>query len=390
MALMAALDAVSIDGILPALDQIASDLGVVVSNRKQYVVTALFLGFSAGVLVYGFAADTLGRRRPVMAGFVIYILGTLVCLYATSFSGLLSGRVLQGFGAAGPYVLSVAIVRDLYRGRQMARALSLIMMVFIGVPMLAPFLGQGILLFTEWRGIFAFFLVFALVVMGWFWARQPETLKPEHKRPADFRAMRTDLVVVICHPQSIKYILALGAMTGAFIAYLSTAQQVFQDMYGLGLWFPAVFAALASLFGIASFLNSRWVESLGMARLIHYSLCVLVVASALFFVRFAFAESAPPFFAYVLYVCVVMPVFAFCFSNTTSLALEPHGARAGAASSIVNSISTFIAIALATAIGSLLQENVLPVVGGFGVLCLLAAVLNYPKYRLRETQHLQE
>ena len=151
MAAMAALDAFAVDGIMPALKLIGKELNAPTENHRQFVITAIFLGFAAGVLIYGFVSDIVGRRLPTVAGFILFILGSLVCIFAETFNLLLAGRVLQGFGAAGPYVLSVAIVRDLYQGREMARKLSLIMMVFIGVPMVAPFIGQGIicLLYTS-------------------------------------------------------------------------------------------------------------------------------------------------------------------------------------------------------------------------------------------------
>ena len=148
MALISALDAFSIDAMLPALSQIGSDLNVTVENRIQYVITALFLGFSAGVLFYGFVADSVGRRKPVIFGFIVYLAGTLLCINADTFTLMLAGRVLQGIGAAGPYVLAIAIIRDSYQGEAMAKILSLVMMVFIGVPMIAPFVGQVILLMS--------------------------------------------------------------------------------------------------------------------------------------------------------------------------------------------------------------------------------------------------
>ena len=155
MAFVSALDAFSIDAMLPALQAIATDLEVSNSNHRQFVITGFFLGFSVGVLIYGFVADRYGRRRPVMVGFSVYVIGSLICIAANSLEVLLLGRLLQGLGAAGPYVLSVAIVRDLYKGRDMAQILSLITMIFVGVPMIAPFVGQGVMLLAGWRSIFS-------------------------------------------------------------------------------------------------------------------------------------------------------------------------------------------------------------------------------------------
>jgi len=182
MAAMTALDAFSIDGMLPALENMATDLHLAVDNHRQYVVTAIFFGFSIGVLIYGFLSDQYGRRGPVVLGFGVFFLGSLLCIFANTFTMLLVGRVLQGLGAAGPYVLATAIVRDLYKGRDMAQIMSLISAVFIGVPLVAPFIGQGVMLLAGWRAFFIVLALYAVLVLMWFWVRQPETLLPQHRQ----------------------------------------------------------------------------------------------------------------------------------------------------------------------------------------------------------------
>ncbi len=375
MAAMSALDAFSIDAMLPALDQISSDLNVVVENRRQYVITSIFLGFSIGVLFYGFVADRFGRKKPVIAGFLIYCFGALTCVSADSFSTMLVGRVLQGIGAAGPYVLAIAIVRDTYKGEQMARMLSLIMMVFIGVPMIAPFVGQGLLLIAGWRSIFVVLTVYSFLVMIWFWARQPETLLPQKRQELSVVKIKKSVTEVVTHPVVFRYTLVIGLLSGAFIAYLSTAQQIFQEIYQLGVRFPVVFASLASVFGIASFINSRLVETLGAAKLVKASISIIIVASAVYLLAYNELDIAPPLAIHIAYVAVIMFCFAFLFGNTTSLAMEPMGHIAGAASSVFTSLSTLLAIIVATAIGSQIDSTGHPLVIGFAVACLLSLVL---------------
>jgi len=381
MAAMAALDAFSIDAMLPALEQIGSELGVSVANHRQYVITFLFLGFSIGVLVYGFVADRFGRRLPAMAGFCIYLGGSLLCITADSFNVLLFGRVLQGLGAAGPYVLSVAIVRDLYQGRDMAQILSLIMMVFIGIPMIAPMIGQGVLEIAGWRTIFTVMFLYGGATLTWFWLRQAETLDPANCQSLSAATILQSVKEVLTHRQSLTYLMALAAVFGSFIAYLSTAQQVFQGIYQLGRYFPVVFASLASMFGIASWFNARWVHDVGSRKLVHYALLSIVLASVIFCLLPTGPSTSPPLWSFVLYMMVIMAGFAFLFGNITSLALEPMGHIAGAASSLVNSLSTAAAIALATLIGSRMDGNIYPIVVGFGVLCLIAAALNYTQLK---------
>ncbi len=375
MAAMSALDAFSIDAMLPALDQISSDLNVVIENRRQYVITAIFLGFSIGVLFYGFVADRFGRKLPVIVGFLIYCVGALACVLAESFSMMLVGRVLQGVGAAGPYVLAIAIVRDTYKGEQMARLLSLIMMVFIGVPMVAPFVGQGLLLIAGWRSIFVVLTVYSLLVMIWFWVRQPETLLPQKQQELSIVKIKKSIHEVMTHPVVFRYTLVSGLLSGAFIAYLSTAQQIFQEIYQLGSRFPIVFASLASVFGVASFINSRWVERVGAAKLVKSSIIVIIVVSAAYLLTYHQLDLAPPLVVHIAYVAVIMFCFAFLFGNTTSLALEPMGHIAGAASSVFTSVSTLIAILVATVIGSQIDNTGHPLVIGFAVACLLSLVL---------------
>ena len=197
MAAMSALDAFSIDAMMPALAQIGDDLGIAAENDRQLVITALFLGFSIGVLFYGFLADHYGRRLPVIGGFLLFVAGSLACLTAETFGVMLAGRVLQGLGAAGPYVLSIAIVRDSFKGDEMARLLSLIMMVFIGVPMVAPFIGQGLLLLAGWRSIFAVLMLFALLTMCWFAIRQRESLSFENHRPLSLLKIKQSVLSLI-------------------------------------------------------------------------------------------------------------------------------------------------------------------------------------------------
>lgn len=377
MALISALDAFSIDAMLPALSMIGEDLGVAVENRIQYVVTALFLGFSAGVMFYGFVADSIGRRKPVIFGFIIYISGSLLCIFATTYPALLTGRVLQGIGAAGPYVLAIAIVRDSYKGEAMARILSLIMIVFIGVPMIAPFLGQGVLLVAEWRMIFVILALYALCMIGWFWYRQPETLRPEHKTKLSVALISDAVVQVLTHPVTFRYVVMIGLLAGAFIAYLSTAQQIFQGMYELGTRFPVVIAALASLLGIGAYINARLVERFGAVTMVRAGAAVVIVTSSIFLAIYPELTELTPLPAYIIYNGVIIFCFAFLFGNTTSIALEPMGAIAGAASSIVNSLSTLIAIAVAALIGSMLDQSVHPIVIGYLIAAVLALLLSF-------------
>ncbi len=383
MALMTALDAFSIDGMLPALAVMAVELDVRVDNHRQFIITSIFFGFALGVVIYGFLADSIGRRKPALAGFVIYAIGTMVCMFSDTFSWLIGGRVLQGLGSAGPYVLATTIIRDRFEGREMAQVISLIMMIFIGVPMIAPFVGQGLLLITGWRGIFTALLLFGVATMLWFWWRQPETLPVARRKRVSASVVLSSMRTVASDAPTRLYVLALGLVTGAFIAYLSTGQQVFQEIYGLGTRFPLAFASLASIFGLACYCNSRWVESLGMATLVRRALVAVVGVSAVAVLCFWVMSNHLPLWLWIAYMAAIKFCFGLLFGNLTTLALESMGHIAGSASSLINATSKILAIALASVIGAWLDMTVMPVVLGFGILAALALWVTHRAALLR-------
>ncbi|MDB4222577.1 multidrug effflux MFS transporter [Granulosicoccus sp.] len=375
MAAMSALDAFSIDAMMPALEQISTDLGILVENQRQYIITSLFFGFSIGVLAYGFISDSVGRRVPVLVGMVIYSIASLMCIYADTLNVLLTGRALQGVGAAGPYVIAIAIVRDRFEGRDMAEIMSLIMMVFIGIPMIAPYLGQSIMLFTGWRSIFIALAIYGLIVMLWFSLRQEETLPVEKRVNLTLASFWSQIKEILSEKQTVYYTVCMSVISGAFIAYLSTAQQVFQNIYLLGTDFPLVVALLASFYGIACFTNSRMVQILGMAKLISLAQIGIVASSAAYALIISLAQTLPPLWIHIAYTGFVIFCFGFLFENIITLALEPMSHIAGSATSVITAISTLIAIALSTFIGAFLVDSTMPLVLGFLFLCAIGWVV---------------
>ncbi len=216
-ALVISLVALSIDIMLPALQQIAGDLGAPRANDSQLILTALFAGLAAGQIFYGPLSDSIGRKPAIHAGLILFILGCLISILATSFTVMLVGRVLQGLGAAGPRSVIIALVRDQYEGRAMARIMSLVMAVFIMVPALAPGIGQIILMVAHWRAIFGFLLAVAAISLLWFAWRQPETLAPE--RRVGFSPSRIMLAVreTCGNRVAFGYTVASGLIFGAAI-----------------------------------------------------------------------------------------------------------------------------------------------------------------------------
>jgi len=370
MALLISLVALSIDAMLPALPEIGRDLGVERSNDNQLIISVLFLGLAAGQMIYGPLSDSTGRKPAIYLGLVLFIAGCLLSIFATSFSAMLAGRFLQGIGAGGPRIVIVALVRDCYEGRAMARIMSFVMAVFILVPALAPALGQAILLVAHWRAIFVSFLVLAVIAFAWFALRQPETLTPDRRKPFSPRRIGLAVVETCTNRIAFGYTIAAGLIFGAFIGYLASAQQIFQELYGLGRLFPVYFAVLALSIGSASYLNARLVMRFGMRFLSDRALLVLCGSSVASFVAAAALSGQPPLWALMTYLMIAFFCIGILFGNFNSLAMQSMGHIAGVAAAVVGSITTFISLALGTAIGQSYNATVLPLVGGFALLGL--------------------
>ncbi len=371
-ALIISLVALSIDVMLPALQQIGGELGAPRANDAQLVITALFVGLALGQVFFGPLSDSVGRKPAIYAGLLLFIIGCLMSILATDFTVMLAGRVLQGLGAAGPRSVTVALVRDQYEGRAMARVMSLVMAVFIMVPALAPGIGQIILAIAHWRAIFGFMLAVAVVSLVWFALRQPETLAPE--RRARFSPGRILLAVrETCTSRvAFGYTLASGLIFGAFVGYLNTAQQIFQIQYGLGALFPLYFGALALAIGGASLVNARLVLRHGMRRISAWALGLLTGLSLAFLVLAYAMAGAPPLWGLMAYMSATFFCIGMLFANFNALAMEPLGHIAGVGAAVIGSLTTLISLILGTAIGQAYDGTVLPLIAGFALLGLAA------------------
>ncbi len=375
VSMMMALTALSIDAMLPALSQIAADLQVQNANDRQLVISVIFLGLAAGQLFFGPLSDSIGRKPAIYGGFALYILGSLLAMTATAFPVLLAGRVLQGIGVSAPRAVTLALVRDQFSGRAMARVMSFVMTVFIFVPMLAPVMGQAVLLFTGWRAIFGVFILLTLILSVWLALRQPETLPVERRAPFSLRRITTAVLEIVRNRIALGYTVTAGLISGAFIGYLNSAQQIFQEQYALGELFPLIFAVIAFSLGLASFLNSRLVMRFGMRFLVRTALLVIVSAAvvALALVQLSGLQpSLPLFMAYLMlsFFCV-----GILFGNLNALAMEPLGHIAGIGAAVVGSLSTFLSAFLGALIGQNYNGTVLPLMLGLGILAGLSLVV---------------
>ncbi len=375
VALTTSLVAMSIDTMLPALGEIARDLAVSDPNDRQAVLTAFFFGLTFGQFACGPVSDAIGRKPTLYAGLGLFGAGAAACALAPSFSVLILARVVQGFGAAAPRIVAVATVRDLYSGRSMARVMSFVQSVFILVPALAPAFGQGVLLVGSWRALFWVLLSAGAVDAVWFGLRQPETLPPERRSPLSARTMLRGLVEVVKHRVSRNYTLAIGVTFGGFIAYLSTSQQIFQELYGAGELFPLLFGACALSIGGASLVNARLVMRHGMQRLIRMASRSEALLSLGFLIAALAWSGRPPLGVFTVGLMLSFFCKGLLFGNFNARAMEPMGHIAGAAAAVTGALGSLVALAIGTPLGWLYDGTVVPLLGGWVGLGLLALLL---------------
>ena len=368
MAMLTSLVALSIDAMLPALSDIGRDLGAQRQNDNQLIISALFLGFALGQLVYGPISDRIGRKPGIYAGLTFFILGCILSILAWSYPVMLLGRFLQGFGAAGPRIVTMALIRDRYEGRAMARIMSFVITVFVIVPTLAPALGQLVLTIANWRMIFGLLLVLSVIALAWFAVRQPESLPPELRAPLALGPLVAAAKEVCLNRTAVGYALAAGLVFGAFLGYLNSAQQIFQVQFGLGALFPVYFGVLSISFGAASYTNARLVMRYGMRALSRRSLQALCVLSAVFFSFSLSVQGQPPLWALMAWGATTFFCLGMVFGNFNAMAMEPFGHRAGLAAAFIGSFTTLISALLGGFIGQLYDGTVLPLIGGFAVL----------------------
>jgi len=375
ISLMTSLSALSIDAMLPALPQMASDLSVQNTNDRQIVISVFFLGLASGGWFFGPLSDSIGRKPAIYAGYALYIAGALLSVSAASFEVMLVGRLVQGIGQSSPRAITLALVRDRYEGRAMARVMSFVMTVFILVPMIAPALGQALLLFSGWRSIFVSFVLMALIAWIWFALRMPETLAPEDRAPFSLRRIAGATLQIVRNRTAIGYTVSAGLVSGAFLGYLNSSQQIFGEQYALGELFPLVYAVISLSVGLASLLNTRLVVRFGMRFLVWWSLILIVGLSILAFAVSLLAAGQPALWFLIAYIMSAFFCIGVLFGNQNSLAMEPLGHLAGIGATVVGSLSTFIAMPLGAIIGHNYNGTVLPLIAGIGILSGLSILV---------------
>ena len=374
MASLMSIVALSIDALLPALPDIGNALGVVNSNDNQMLITMIFLGLGFGQLIFGPLSDSFGRKPIVFIGFLIFVAATIVCVSSNSFEVMIAGRILQGIGLASPRTLSIAMIRDSYSGDFMAKILSIVVMVFILVPVIAPSLGQFLLHYYNWKSIFYVNLLFGVIIIVWFWKRQKETLEHANRIKFTPSLFLDGTKEFWKHKNAVAFTLISGFIMGSFMVYLSTAQQIFQVQYKLADKFPYIFASLAIAVGLATFLNSRYVIRFGMWR-IAYAGTIAFCFISLLYVALFWSRDNPSIEILITFFALQFFAIGFLFGNLRSLAMQPLGHIAGIGAAINGFISTVMAVPIANYIGSFVSNSVLPLFIGFSVFGILSLLI---------------
>ncbi|KQT86251.1 multidrug effflux MFS transporter [Aurantimonas sp. Leaf443] len=379
IACLMALNAAAIDVFIPSLQQMGAALGVEDENRRQFVITSYILGFGAAQILYGTLSDRFGRRPVLFFGLGVYILASVAAIFAPTFEALLALRAAQGIGAAATRVIAVSVVRDCFGGRRMASVMSLVMMVFMAIPVVAPNIGQAIMLFGTWREIFVVVAAFGAAVTIWVALRLPETLHPEDRRPLTAKRTIEAFRTVLTNRVAFAYTIATALIFGVLFGFINQAEQLYTGVYGLGPSFTLVFSATAIFMAASSFVNSRLVQRFGMRRLSHGALIGFIALAAIHLALALAYGGAAPIWLFVPLMTVNFCLFGFVGTNFNALAMDPLGHVAGTASSVLGFMQTFGGGLFGALIGYFYDGTVVPMLIGFlalstgATLCVLAA-----------------
>ncbi|TDE38349.1 Bcr/CflA family efflux MFS transporter [Antarcticimicrobium sediminis] len=376
IAMMFATIAFSMDSMLPALPEIGAQLSPDNINRAQMILTAFILGMGAGTFITGPLSDAFGRKPVILVGAIIYIAAAFVAWRSSSLEVVLAARVVQGLGAAGPRVVAMAVVRDLYSGREMAKMVSIAMMIFTIFPAIAPLMGAGIIALTGWRGIFLAFILFSLISTLWMGLRLPETLAPENRRAFRPHLLAAALREMARHPTVRLSIIVQTLCLASLFSMILSVQQIYDVIFGQAKNFPIYFGVVALVSGSASLLNAAIVMRIGMRRIVTWSLGAQICLSGLMLVTSEIGlPLAAYFWIFVVWQACVFFIMGMTMGNLNAIGMEPMGHIAGMAASIMGAISTVGAALLSAPVGLLFDGTILPLAAGIFLLSIIGFAL---------------
>lgn len=375
IALLMALNAAAIDVYIPALSDVGAALGVTDDNQRQWIISAYVIGFGGAQVIYGPLSDRYGRRRVLFVGLGIYVAAAFGAIFAPTFGALVALRVVQGIGAAATRVVALSVVRDRFHGPQMASVMSLVMMVFMVMPVFAPNLGSAVLLLGDWRELAAVMCLFGIGAGAWAWFRLPETLHPEDRRELTGKRVWEAFKIIFTNRLAFGYTLATGAFFGVLFSFIAQAEQVYTEIYEIGPAFTLYFSLVACFMATSSFANSRLVQRFGTRRLSHGALSGFVAVGALHLgLAWAYGGSTP----FWLFLSLLIPqfcFFGFIPTNFNSLAMDPLGHVAGTASAVLGTVQTLGGGLLGAFAGLFYNGTLLPLLTGFTLMGLTSLTL---------------
>ncbi|QNE04707.1 multidrug effflux MFS transporter [Croceicoccus marinus] len=350
LAFLMSLQALGIDTMLPALGDIARDLGAPDPNDRQLVVGSYLIGMGFGSLIFGFLADRFGRRRVLLCGIAVYCLFDFLCMIITSFPAMIAFRFANGMVASAGAVIANAIVRDKYEGDAMARIVSMIATVFMVVPVLAPTIGQTILLVADWRSIFGVMFTMGIIMFCWVYLRLAETMAPENRQSLDVKRVARNFRIIVTNRDAVGYVLGATLVFGGLYGYINCSEQLVAVHFGLGEKFAYVFGGMALFMAGSNFINSRIVETHGARRVSHTALLVFVVTGGLQWAAATYHPDA--FWLFAPIMTVNLALIGFLGANFSSIALQPFQHFAGSASSLQTAMRVGGGAVLGAIVGS--------------------------------------
>lgn len=372
MAAFQALQALAIDVMLPALGVIARDLDMTDPNARQLVIGVFLISSGIGTLVPGALADRFGRRPVILTALCAYALCSIACALAGSFTLLLGARALMGLSSSALMVMPMTILRDRYEGDKMARTQSLVAMMFMVVPMIAPLLGQSVLLFAGWRWIFGIMATFSALVCVWAFVRLPETLHEEYRQPVRPGVILGNMAKALRVREATGYFLGAAFVQGALFGYINSSQQLIGEHFRMGLLFPLVFGVMALIMASTNFVNSRIVERFGARRVSHSALVAYILLAAL---HLALAQHGEGFWTFAILMTLGMCMMSFIGSNFQSISLQPFARFAGAAASAMSFVRVVLGALLGSVIGQVYDGTPRPLIAAMVACGLLALAL---------------
>lgn len=374
IALLMSLTALSVDIMLPALPAIDDYFGIVDANDRQLIITTYMLGFAVGMPFFGPLSDRFGRKPVLAFGLAVYVIATIGTMLVEDYSTLLLLRFVQGIGCASPRIVSIAVVRDRFGGREMAQVMSFVMMIFVILPVMAPAIGSGILLFGNWQTIFLALLIVGIGIAGWTQFRLPETRSPHMRQPLSIRWIGKSLKTTVTTRETLGYTIATTFIFGPIIGYINSAQQIFGEVFDQNALFPLFFALVAIALAAAGFLNGRLVGALGMRRLSHGAVIGFIATSALHLVL-GMGDESHSVWVFCGFLSAQMFFFGIVMPNFNAMAMEPLGEIAGTAASFIGAVTTAGGAIIGWYIGGLYDGSYVPLLAGYLICGLVGLVI---------------